>query len=80
MDYHVCVRVAEGYCGIMYTPTGPESFLLNGETPYNNTKQRKNLVSACECVAVCVGWGWGGRLVVYPFLSNNHSVFPSVRS
>ncbi|KAG7172745.1 CUB domain-containing protein 2-like 1, partial [Homarus americanus] len=31
LDYHVCVHGAEGYCGIMYTPTGTESFMLTGE-------------------------------------------------
>ena len=44
LDYHVCVHAAQGYCGIMYTPTGTDSFLLNGETLYNNTESRKNLV------------------------------------
>ncbi|XP_050709865.1 cubilin-like isoform X3 [Eriocheir sinensis] len=51
LDYHVCVRVAQGYCGIMYTPTGPESFLLNGETPYNSTEPRKNLFGSKACQA-----------------------------
>ncbi|XP_045111458.1 cubilin-like [Portunus trituberculatus] len=51
LDYHVCVRAAEGYCGIMYTPTGPESFLLNGETPFNTTELGKNLYGSKGCQA-----------------------------
>lgn len=45
LDYHVCVRATEGYCGIMYSPTGPESFLLTGRTDANiTTLERENLV------------------------------------
>lgn len=46
LDYHVCVRATEGYCGIMYSPTGAESFLLTGRTDANITVlERENLVS-----------------------------------
>ncbi|KAK4296057.1 hypothetical protein Pmani_031422 [Petrolisthes manimaculis] len=45
LDYHVCVRAMEGYCGIMYSPTGPESFLLTGQTDANiTTLKGENLV------------------------------------
>ncbi|XP_071527005.1 bone morphogenetic protein 1-like [Panulirus ornatus] len=49
LDYHVCVRVAEGYCGIMYTPTGRESFLLTGEASYNGSHERLNLFGSGGC-------------------------------
>lgn len=45
LDYHVCVKGAEGYCGIMYSPTGPESFFLTGQGSFNHTEETTNLVS-----------------------------------
>ncbi|KAK3855681.1 hypothetical protein Pcinc_037933 [Petrolisthes cinctipes] len=37
LDYQCVCEAMEGYCGIMYSPTGPESFLLTGQTDANIT-------------------------------------------
>ncbi|XP_047496173.1 cubilin-like isoform X1 [Penaeus chinensis] len=51
LDYHVCVRGAEGYCGIMYSPTGPESFFLTGQTSFNYSGETANLFGTKDCQA-----------------------------
>ncbi|CAL4083475.1 unnamed protein product [Meganyctiphanes norvegica] len=51
LDYHVCVRVADGYCGIMYDPLDTESFFMTGEAKYNETAKYKNLYGSGDCQA-----------------------------